>query len=456
MARYAQVIVDVPAMQTNRPYTYELPQALQAQAQVGMRVIVPFGKGERQIQGFIVGLTDEYGLSITPKQVISLMDLAPVLNNEALQLADWLAQKTFSFKIRCLQVMLPNAMRASYSKSLRLLSADELPQELNSLFTGKSEIEFDESKLYSTWSVDSFFFDMLSESTVNIGTNEKIDYQKDCKMIDLKNGFLEFKDLAIDKIGKTYYPKGKFEAFIVPHEETITIAKSLEVKNENEAIYRPTVMFLYSPCDFAVKYLTNNTKRIIGSNFNKGLDILATNKDVIIIGGGDTGTDCVGTAIRQGCKSVNQFEIMGEPLKVRGENNPWPEYAKILKIDYGQEECIAKFGRDPRRYLTSVKEFYGDDVFNNLPPKGFFDVTCQGCVPLALYIASIASDFEDAIRLAVAYGGDSDTVGAIVGSLAEAQYPVPDDMKQVAINYLPTDMQEVYNHFEMKRQCKTL
>lgn len=147
MARYAQVIVDVPAMQTNRPYTYELPQELQDQAQVGMRVIVPFGKGERQIQGFIVGLTDKYELAIAPKQVTSLMDLAPVLNNEALQLADWLAQKTFSFKIRCLQVMLPNAMRASYSKSLRLLSEGELPQELNSLFAGRSEIEFDESKL---------------------------------------------------------------------------------------------------------------------------------------------------------------------------------------------------------------------------------------------------------------------------------------------------------------------
>ncbi|MCI5941623.1 MAG: primosomal protein N' [Ligilactobacillus animalis] len=147
MARYAQVIVDVPAMQTNRPYTYELPQELQDQAQVGMRVIVPFGKGERQIQGFIVGLTDKYELAIAPKQVTSLMDLAPVLNNEALQLADWLAHKTFSFKIRCLQVMLPNAMRASYSKSLRLLSEGELPQELNSLFAGRSEIEFDESKL---------------------------------------------------------------------------------------------------------------------------------------------------------------------------------------------------------------------------------------------------------------------------------------------------------------------
>ena len=103
-----------------------------------------------------------------------------------------------------------------------------------------------------------------------------------------------------------------------------------------------------------------------------------------------------------------------------------------------------------------AKEFYGDDVFSNLPPKGFFDVTCQGCVPLALYIASIASGFEDAIRLAVAYGGDSDTVGAIVGSLAESLYSVPDDMKNVAINYLPMEMQEVYNQFEMKRQCKIL
>lgn len=115
---------------------------------------------------------------------------------------------------------------------------------------------------------------------------------------------------------------------------------------------------------FAVKYLTNNTKRLIGSEFNKGVDILAADKNVIVIGGGDTGTDCVGTALRQGCKSVNQFEIMGEPLISRGDNNPWPEYAKILKIDYGQEEYIAKFGRDPRRYLTSVKEFYGDENGN--------------------------------------------------------------------------------------------
>lgn len=106
--------------------------------------------------------------------------------------------------------------------------------------------------------------------------------------------------------------------------------------------------------------------------------------------------------------------------------------------------------KTPEIFKIAAKEFYGDDIFSNIPPKGFFDVTCQGCVPLALCIASIASDFEDAIRLAVSYGGDSDTVGAIVGSLAEAQYPVSDAMKRVALSYLPVEMQDVYNHFKMK------
>lgn len=98
-----------------------------------------------------------------------------------------------------------------------------------------------------------------------------------------------------------------------------------------------------------------------------------------------------------------------------------------------------------------AKEFYGDDVFSNLPEKGFFDVTCQGCVPLALYLASIATSFEDAIRLAVVYGGDSDTVGAIVGSLAEAQYEIPAGMIKEAKSYLPNDMLEVLDAFEACR-----
>lgn len=115
--------------------------------------------------------------------------------------------------------------------------------------------KFDEDKLYSSWSIDSFFFEMLSEATAIIGTAEKIDHENKYKMLDIKNGFLEFKNLAIDTMGKTYYPKGKFEGFLVPHEETITIAKFLEVKHGESIVYRPTVVFLYSPCNFAIKYL---------------------------------------------------------------------------------------------------------------------------------------------------------------------------------------------------------
>ena len=134
---------------------------------------------------------------------------------------------------------------------------------------------FDITKLYSTWSVDSFFFEMLSEATINIGTNEKCDPKKECKMIDYKNGFLEFKDIAIDTMAKTYYPKGRFEGFVVPHEETITIAKYLEVKEGEEVIYRPTVLFIYSPCDYAISYLRGARIGKTNENINN------TNKEVV-------------------------------------------------------------------------------------------------------------------------------------------------------------------------------
>lgn len=81
----------------------------------------------------------------------------------------------------------------------------------------------------------------------------------------------------------------------------------------------------------------------------------------MVIGGGDTGTDCVATALRQGCKDVLQIEIMNKPPEKRADNNPWPEYAKVLKTDYGQEEYIAEFGHDPRIYCTTVKEFIGNE-----------------------------------------------------------------------------------------------
>ena len=109
---------------------------------------------------------------------------------------------------------------------------------------------------------------------------------------------------------------------------------------------------------FAVDYLTQTTKSLLNSNLADKKFVSAEGKNVVIIGGGDTGNDCVGTAIRQGARSVTQLEMMPCPPVSRAANNPWPEWPKILKTDYGQEEAIAKFGHDPRIYTTTVKEFH--------------------------------------------------------------------------------------------------
>ena len=110
---------------------------------------------------------------------------------------------------------------------------------------------------------------------------------------------------------------------------------------------------------FAVDYLSKTTKSLMDSNLSDGKYISAEGKDVIVIGGGDTGNDCVATAIRQGCKSVRQFEIMPEAAAERTSENPWPQYPKVKKTDYGQKECIALFGNDPRQYCISTKSFSG-------------------------------------------------------------------------------------------------
>lgn len=109
---------------------------------------------------------------------------------------------------------------------------------------------------------------------------------------------------------------------------------------------------------FAVDFLTSVTKSLLDSNFEDKQYISPKGKDVLVIGGGDTGNDCVGTAIRLGAKSVTQLEMMPEPPKERTLQNPWPEWPRVLKTDYGQEEAIAVFGKDPRIYQTTVTEFF--------------------------------------------------------------------------------------------------
>lgn len=117
--------------------------------------------------------------------------------------------------------------------------------------------DYQENLLYSTWCMESFWFEMLSEATINIGTHEKIDFEDECNYVKYEKGFLEFKNIAADKRCCTYYPNGRFEAYLVPHEETVSIAKSLEVREGNQVVYRPTVMFMYQPCPFADQYFKN-------------------------------------------------------------------------------------------------------------------------------------------------------------------------------------------------------
>jgi glutamate synthase (NADPH/NADH) small chain len=111
---------------------------------------------------------------------------------------------------------------------------------------------------------------------------------------------------------------------------------------------------------FAVDFLTANTKSLLNSEFQDKQYVDTKGKNVVIIGGGDTGNDCVGTSIRHGAKSVTQIEMMPKAPDQRAENNPWPEWPKVCKTDYGQEEAIAVYGHDPRIYETTVKEFIKD------------------------------------------------------------------------------------------------
>lgn len=112
---------------------------------------------------------------------------------------------------------------------------------------------------------------------------------------------------------------------------------------------------------FAVDYLSRVTRYLEENDYLEYPRDLAAGKDVVVIGGGDTGNDCLATSIRLGAASVTQLEMMPRPSEERLDGNPWPEWPRVLKTDYGQEEAIEVFGRDPRLYQTTVKEFLKDE-----------------------------------------------------------------------------------------------
>ncbi len=157
------------------------------------------------------------------------------------------------------------------------------------------------------------------------------------------------------EVGKNYSVSklvNEFDAVVLCCGATKARDLQAEGRNDAKGIY------------FAVDFLKANTKSLLDSELKDRKYISAEGKDVIIIGGGDTGTDCVGTAIRHNCKSVTQIEIMPEAPETRLPNNPWPQWPKIKKTDYGQEESVEVFGKDPREYLNTVTKVVPDDSGN--------------------------------------------------------------------------------------------
>ncbi|MHC9536865.1 primosomal protein N' [Dellaglioa sp. BT-FLS60] len=159
MMQYAKIIVDVPTMQTDQPYTYSIPELLTDEIEIGMRVIVPFGNGKRLVQGFVISLDDdEFDGNV--KDIQSIVDLKPVVNTELLDLSKWIANETFSFRITALQLVLPSVMRATYKKRIRLI--DEIDKTLQAeLFQGQDSIEFDPEHM------DAEIIKKLSQLTKN-------------------------------------------------------------------------------------------------------------------------------------------------------------------------------------------------------------------------------------------------------------------------------------------------
>jgi glutamate synthase (NADPH) small chain len=115
---------------------------------------------------------------------------------------------------------------------------------------------------------------------------------------------------------------------------------------------------------FAMEFLTENTRSLLDTQLENGAYISAKDKHVIVIGGGDTGTDCIGTSLRHGCKSLVNFELLPKPPAERAPDNPWPTWPRIFRVDYGHAEASAVFGRDPREYCLLTKEFVDDGAGN--------------------------------------------------------------------------------------------
>jgi glutamate synthase (NADPH/NADH) small chain len=163
----------------------------------------------------------------------------------------------------------------------------------------------------------------------------------------------------------------------------------------------------------AMDFLRANTKSLLDSQHQDSDYISAKDKHVIVVGGGDTGTDCVGTSMRHGCRSLTQLEILPRPPDSRQLDNPWPEWPKVYKLDYGQEEVAARFGADPRVYLTTGEKFVGDQN-GNVAEMHIYDVEWikneQGAFIPKRVAGSERALKADLVLLAMGFLGPEDAV----------------------------------------------
>lgn len=143
MRDIAEVIVDVPTLQTNIPYEFKIPEKLKNSVEEGMRVIIPFGKGNRRIQGFVIAIKEKANFAGRLKEIVDIMDLNPVLNKEMIELGKWIAKESYSFRIMVYQAMLPAVLRAQYKKIVKIIDS-KINKELKQFFNGKESMTWEE------------------------------------------------------------------------------------------------------------------------------------------------------------------------------------------------------------------------------------------------------------------------------------------------------------------------
>lgn len=230
---YAQIIVDVPTMQTNQPYTYVVPESMIESVRPGMRVDVPFG--HRHVMGFVVGLRATTELETNKlRHIKNLLDLTPVLNTELLNLSAYLAQETFAFRISVLQTMLPNALKASYERILKII--DDVDEDVRDrIFKGLDEIVYQprELNVRDIATLTKLRREHKIEVSVNVTNRSKIKTQLAYQF----NGDIAFLEDERQDLRPTAKKQFELLMFIMGHLEEVWVKKTLqEIISVSDAI----------------------------------------------------------------------------------------------------------------------------------------------------------------------------------------------------------------------------